>query len=491
MSAIALSGVTKVYGSGPPAVDGVDLDVGEGEFVALLGPTGCGKTTVLRIVAGLEQATSGTVLLGDRHVDLTPTRERGVAMVFQDFALYPHLTVAENIAFPLHTESLDEATISARVLEMAQLVGVDDLLRRRPTQLSGGQRQRVAMARAIVRRPRAFLLDEPLSNVDAAVRAELRSEIVRLTRALNVGTLYVTHDQTEAMTMADRIAVMRRGRIEQVGTPAEIYGDPQRLFVAAFVGTPRTSLLQAAVYAQPPAEAVLDLGQQVLTLPWSDPRTAVLAAHHNDRVTVGVRPDALRIVAPPGPGPTSTGTGTAHRLQGKVIHLEHLGNEVIVVVDVGGVPTATGVSQLELPDTPGALTDAVAEEPPHHHGVDALRGTLARLVPHAQHERLPATARTRYGFYPVYDPDTQPQPLSLGGTLSVRVTLPAPLPRLRDALTLEVNLDQVFLFDHDGNRIPLDQPPIVADDSSAPGSSVTIPEQRVAGTVIEAAEPAD
>jgi multiple sugar transport system ATP-binding protein len=478
MSAIALRGVTKVYGTGPPAVDGMDLEVAEGEFVVLLGPTGCGKTTVLRIVAGLEEATEGEVLLGDRHVNLTPARDRGVAMVFQDFALYPHLTVADNIAFPLRTESLDDATISARVLEMAQLVGVDDVLRRRPGQLSGGQRQRVAMARAIVRRPKAFLLDEPLSNVDAAVRAELRGEIVRLTRALGVGTLYVTHDQTEAMTMADRIAVMRRGHIEQVGGPAEIYADPRRLFVAAFVGTPRTSLLQAAVYAHPPAAAVLDLGEQVLTLPWSDPRASALAAHHTERVTVGVRTDALRIVPPEAPG--SAGPDSGHRLAGKVIHLEHLGNEVIAVVDVGGVPTAAAMSQLELPDTPGALADAVAEEPAQHHGVEALRGTLARLVPHAHAERPPATARTRYGFYPVYDPDTHPQPQSLGGTLSVRITLPAPLPRLRDQLTLDVNLDQLFVFDHAGDRIRLDQ-----------AHNVTVSLQSEVERAAEAAESTD
>jgi multiple sugar transport system ATP-binding protein len=489
MSAIALSGVTKVYGTGPPAVDGVDLEVDEGEFVVLLGPTGCGKTTVLRIVAGLEPVTDGEVLLGGRPVNLTPARDRGVAMVFQDFALYPHLTVADNIAFPLRTESLDDATVAARVLEMAQLVGVEDLLRRRPGQLSGGQRQRVAMARAIVRRPKAFLLDEPLSNVDAAVRAELRGEIVRLTRALGVGTLYVTHDQTEAMTMADRIAVMRRGRIEQVGSPAEIYADPRRLFVAAFVGTPRTSLLQAAVYAHPPAEAVLDLGEQVLTVPWSDSRATVLAEHHTERVTVGVRPDALRVVPADAPPPADSDTG--QRLRGQVIHLEHLGNEVIAVVDVGGVPTASAVSQLELPDTPGALAGAVAEEPPHQHGVDALRGTLARLVPHAHHEPPPATARTRYGFYPVYDPDVHPQPQSLGGTLSVRITLPAPLPRLRDQLTLDVNLDQVFVFDHAGDRIRLDRSPTVPAAPAGPQPSAAIPGQRVAETTAEAAETAD
>jgi multiple sugar transport system ATP-binding protein len=325
-------------------------------------------------------------------------------------------------------------------------VGIDGLLRRRPSHLSGGQRQRVAMARAIVRRPKAFLLDEPLSNVDAAVRAELRGEIVRLTKALGVGTLYVTHDQTEAMTMADRIAVLRRGRIEQVGSPNEIYSDPQRLFVAAFVGTPRTSLLQAAVYRRPGTEAILDLGEQALSLPWSDPRAPALAAHHTARVTVGLRSEALRIV--------DSGTD-AMTLQGTVVHVEHLGNEAIVLVDVGGVPTAVGVSQLELPGTPGALTDAVAEETPGHHRVEALRETLARLVPHPHAAPPPATARTPYGFYPVYQPDDQPRPPALGGTVAVRVTLPAPVPRLRDTLVLAVDVDRVFLFDHAGDRIRL------------------------------------
>ena len=449
MSAIALRGVTKVYDGDTPAVDGVDLDVAEGEFVVLLGPTGCGKTTILRIVAGLEAATAGSVYLDDQPVDHLPVRQRRVAMVFQEFALYPHLTVAENIAFPLRTEpSPDDAAVNARMLEAARLVGVGDVLRRRPSQLSGGQRQRVAMARAIVRHPKAFLLDEPLSNVDAAVRAELRGEIVRLTKTLGVGTLYVTHDQTEAMTMADRIAVMRRGRIEQLGTPSEIYSDPKRLFVAAFVGTPRTSLLQAAVYRRPGTEAVLDLGQQAISLPWSDPRAAVLAAHHTARITVGLRPEALRIVD----------AGTADALHGEVVHVEHLGNEVIVLVDIGGVPTATGVSQLELPDTPGALTEAVAEEAPGHHGVDALRETLARLVPHPHATPPPATARTPYGFYPVYEPDSQQRPPALGGTVAVRVALPAPVPRLGDTITVAVEVDRVFLFDHAGERIRLDIP---------------------------------
>jgi multiple sugar transport system ATP-binding protein len=443
VAAIALSGVRKVYPDGTVAVDGIDLEVAEGEFVALLGPTGCGKTTILRIVAGLETASEGEVWLAGRPVDEAPARERRVAMVFQDFALYPHLTAAQNIAFPLHTEHADDATIAAAVAEVAHLVGVEELLHRKPAQLSGGQRQRVAMARAIVRRPVAFLLDEPLSNVDASVRADLRAEISRITAALRVGTLYVTHDQTEAMTMAHRIAVVRRGRIEQIGTPSEVYGDPQRLFVAAFVGTPRTSLLQAAIYGRPGDAAVLDLGEQSIEVPWSDRRAPALAGLQSSRVTVGIRPDALSLVP----------TDTPGALHGRVSHVEHLGNESIVVVDVGGVPTARSISKLELPDAP-LPTGPAPEDPVHAHGVEGLRGTLSRLVPHQHVDPPPATARTRYGFYPVYERDDDTPP-PVGGTVSVRIPVPTPPPRIGEALAVRVDLGQVFIFDHRGDRIRL------------------------------------
>ncbi|MEN3306435.1 MAG: multiple sugar transport system ATP-binding protein [Micromonosporaceae bacterium] len=443
MATIQLAGIRKEYPGGSMAVDGIDLEVRDGELVVLLGPTGCGKTTVLRIVAGLEEATEGHVLFDGRIMDYVPAQERHVAMVFQDYALYPHLTVADNIAFPLRTEISDESVIAARVADTARLVGVEEQLRRRPEQLSGGQRQRVAMARAIVRRPAAFLLDEPLSNVDAAVRAGLRSEIVSLAHRLGVSALYVTHDQTEAMTMADRIAVMRQGRFEQIGPPAEVYGDPDRLFVAAFVGTPRTSLLQAALYARGTA-AVVDFGDQVLRIPFDDPRAKSLARHHTERVTVGIRPDALSLV----------GDDTEDALHGTVCHLEHLGNEVLALIDIGGVPTAATQSQLELPDAPGALAEAIAHEPAHHSGTEALRQTLSRLMPHAHPAAQPATARTRYGFYPVYDPQTPAAPQA-GGTLALRIPQPGPVPRLGTRLAVRVNLDMMFLFDHGGDRIRL------------------------------------
>jgi multiple sugar transport system ATP-binding protein len=279
--------------------------------------------------------------------------------------------------------------------------------------------------------------------VDAAVRAELRTEIVALAHRLGVSALYVTHDQTEAMTMADRIAVMRQGRFEQIGPPAEVYGDPERLFVAAFVGTPRTSLLQAAVYARGP-QAVVDFGEQILSVPSDDPRAKFLASHHTQRVTVGIRPDALHLVA----------DDTEGALHGTVRQLEHLGNEVLAQIDVGGVPTAVTQSQLELPDAPGALSEAIAQEPVHHTGAETLRNTLSRLVPHAQADTPPATARTKYGFYPVYDPETSAAPPP-GGRLAVRIPQPGPVPRLGSVVAVGVNLDMVFLFDHDGARIRL------------------------------------
>jgi multiple sugar transport system ATP-binding protein len=442
MARMGLEGIRKEYPGGLIAVDGIDLEIQDGEFVVLLGPTGCGKTTVLRIVAGLEEADTGHVRFDGRLVDRVESRERHVAMVFQDCALYPHLTVADNIAFPLHAENMDDAQVRHRVADAVSLVGVEELLHRRPDRLSGGQRQRVAMARALVRRPAVFLLDEPLSNVDSAVRAELRSEIVSLVHRLGVSTLYVTHDQTEAMTMADRIAVMRRGRFEQVGSPAAVYGDPQRLFVAAFVGVPRTSLLQAAVYARG-VEAVIDLGGQVLRIPFDDPRARALVPHHTARVTVGIRPDALHPVD----------EHTEGALLGSVCHVEHLGNEVLAQIDIGGVPTATMQSQMELPDS-GALAEVLARDPVHTTGAESLRHSRAKFVPHGHPSAPPATARTPYGFYPVYDTQATPS-VPAGGTLSVRIPQPGPVPRLGSTLAVQVDLDMVFLFDNAGDRIRL------------------------------------
>ncbi len=433
MVAIAVRSLTKVFDDGLVAVDGLDLDVAPGEFLVLLGPTGCGKSTLLRLIAGLEQPTRGEVLFDGRNAAELPTRDRNIAMVFQDYALYPHLTVAQNIGFPLRAGTDDHSGIAARIAEAAGHLRITDLLNRLPAHLSGGQRQRVAMARAVVRRPKVFLLDEPLSNVDAGVRSELRGEIVDLARRLGVTTVYVTHDQSEAMSMADRVAILRRGVLQQVGPPPQVYADPSTVFVAAFLGTPRTNLLEAAVYADGD-RVVLDLGSQVLELPADDPRRAALATHHTERVTVALRADALRPA-----GPDSAGV----QLDGMVRLVENLGHESLVYLDTGGVRTSTEASKLELPDTGRRLAD-VPEVEPRPGG--ALRQTLNRLIPQ-QRDRPPSVLR------PAYDPELPGDPPP-AGEIVVRIPAPARIAR-GDAMTLDVDLDRLWLFDRTGARIRL------------------------------------
>jgi multiple sugar transport system ATP-binding protein len=235
--------VSKRFGADVLAVSELDLDVAEGEFLILVGPSGCGKTTALRMVAGLEEVTSGEIRIGGRLVNDLPPTDRDVAMVFQNYALYPHMTVRANIAFPLHQQKVEKHELERRVGQVASLLGIEDLLERRPRALSGGQRQRVAIGRALVRRPQAFLMDEPLSNLDAKLRVQMRAELKHLQHELQVTTIYVTHDQIEAMTLAHRVAVMNRGMIEQLGTPKEIYNDPRTLFVAGFIGSPPMNLI--------------------------------------------------------------------------------------------------------------------------------------------------------------------------------------------------------------------------------------------------------
>src|ERR671931_196622 len=247
MAEIQFTPVSKVYGHDHLAVRDLNLEVAEGEFVVLVGPSGGGKTTALRMVAGLEEITDGEIRIGGRAVNDLAPRERDVAMVFQNYALYPHKSVYENLVFGLRMRKVPKAEQRRRVEEIARKLGLADMLERRPAQLSGGQRQRVAMGRAIVREPKAFLMDEPLSNLDAKLRLQMRAEIARIQKALHVTTLYVTHDQVEAMTMGDRVAVMREGVLQQVDTPQRLYDAPGNLFVASFVGSPPMNLLEAAV----------------------------------------------------------------------------------------------------------------------------------------------------------------------------------------------------------------------------------------------------
>jgi ABC-type sugar transport system ATPase subunit len=247
MAAIRFDGVTKIYGDGTRAVDELDLAIEEGEFMVFVGPSGCGKTTALRMVAGLEDITDGTILIGERVVNHVSPKDRDLAMVFQNYALYPHMTVAQNLAFGLKLRKFSKAEIDSRVRAAAIALNLEGQLHRKPKALSGGQRQRVALGRAIVREPAAFLMDEPLSNLDAALRVQTRGEILKLQKRLGTTTIYVTHDQVEAMTMGDRIAVMRDGVLQQIGTPEELYTRPANTFVATFIGSPAMNLVPASV----------------------------------------------------------------------------------------------------------------------------------------------------------------------------------------------------------------------------------------------------
>jgi multiple sugar transport system ATP-binding protein len=284
MDALELENVTKSY-AGVQVLAGVNLRVAKGEFVVVVGPSGCGKSTLLRIVAGLEEHTSGHLRIGGELMDFVPPARRGIAMVFQSYALYPHLNVADNMSLALKREGIDKDEIRKRIEEAATMLALQPLLQRRPAQLSGGQRQRVAIGRAIVRQPKLFLFDEPLSNLDAALRANTRLEIAQLHRALGATMIYVTHDQIEAMTLADRIVVMHGGKVQQVGSPAELYNQPANLFVAGFIGSPKMNFVNGGVARQH-------------------------GAH-----TLGVRPEHLHL------------TSDQPKWTGKVRHLEYLGSD--------------------------------------------------------------------------------------------------------------------------------------------------------------------
>jgi multiple sugar transport system ATP-binding protein len=331
MAGITFDDVTKIYGDGHRAVSDLNLDVKDGEFVVLVGPSGCGKTTALRMIAGLEEISDGQIRIGDRVVNNLPPGKRDVAMVFQNYALYPHMTVAENIGFALRMRKVPKEEARRRIAETARIIGLVDHLDRKPRQLSGGQRQRVAMGRAIVREPQVFLMDEPLSNLDAKLRVQMRAEISRIQRQLAVTTVYVTHDQVEAMTMGDRVAVMRRGELQQFEPPQRLYEQPANLFVASFIGSPAMNILEGRL--EPDGDGVLcRVGTAALSVPREvlNDRPA-LTGYMGKVIAVGIRPEALDE-----PGPQKGGDGG--RLRGRVQAVEVLGPEQLAHVEVEARP---------------------------------------------------------------------------------------------------------------------------------------------------------
>ncbi|MER6611886.1 ABC transporter ATP-binding protein [Streptomyces xantholiticus] len=429
--AVSLRGLSKTYARAATAVDRFSLDIAPGEFLVLLGPSGCGKSTVLRMIAGLEDITEGELLLDGEYANDVPPRERGMAMVFQSFALYPNLTNRHNIGFPLKVQYPHEDH-SARIEATARMLGIDDTLDSYPNQLSGGERQRVAMGRAISRRPSVFLMDEPLSNLDAKLRNHLRAEIAQLTDELGVTTIYVTHDQAEAMSLGDRVAVMRAGVLQQVSTPRETYAVPANVFVAAFIGTPRINLLQAVVHAPLAERMCIDLGRQRLPLP--EPLShdlQLLRIQQGRPVVVGLRPEAARIAPPsharPGEVP----------LTGIVEHTEYQGHEALVHLN-------TGSRRAVVPDLESAR--------PGPGPGSRAPGRLGRIKERAGALAKPRSSAADGPEAGAPDAHTPERATIRAGDLVLRT---GPDTRLRTGaqVPLLVDLGQLYVFDHRGRRI--------------------------------------
>ncbi|MET7599758.1 ABC transporter ATP-binding protein [Streptomyces sp. NPDC004082] len=432
--AISLHQVSKSYTRGVRVVERLSLDIRPGEFLVLLGPSGCGKSTVLRMIAGLEEVTEGEIRLDGEYANELPPSGRDMAMVFQNFALYPSMTSRDNIGFPLRIES-PGADPRPRVDATARMLGIEDLLDRFPSQLSGGERQRVAMGRAIARHPSAFLMDEPLSNLDAKLRNHLRAEIAKLTRDLGVTTVYVTHDQAEAMSLGDRVAVLRGGVLQQLSTPRDVYALPANVFVAAFIGTPRINLLRGFVRAPLDGAMSISLGRQYLRLP--EPLSLdhqLLRVQQGREVIVGLRSEAVRIAKPAAARPGEVA------ITGLVEHVEFQGHEVLVHFNTGSRPAVVPELEAPRPLRPvrrrrrdGTVLNRLRER------AGSLRAGPVVVLEHPR-DADPVTAE------PV-PPDGR-----LPGDLVVRTT---PDIELRHGMQvpLLVDLAHLFVFDQHGERI--------------------------------------
>ncbi len=393
LAQVVLDQVGKVYPDGTEAVSGLGLQIEDGEFMVFVGPSGCGKTTALRMVAGLEDISSGTISIGDRVVNDVPSKDRDVAMVFQNYALYPHLSVYENMGFGLRLRKTAKPEIDRRVREAAKILGLEELLDRKPKNLSGGQRQRVAMGRAIVREPRAFLMDEPLSNLDAKLRVQMRAEIARLQDDLGVTTIYVTHDQTEAMTMGDRVAVIKRGRLQQVDVPQSLYDEPANLFVAGFIGSPAMNMAEATLERHG-EDWIVTFGSVRLGLD----REAVAArpgleAFEGRPVIVGIRPEDMEDAA------TQDETREDRRFRAEVDLREALGAEVIVHFTVDAPPVMTEDTR-ELARDAGAA-ELEAERNEGRSAFVARLGPRTEAREHAEIDLVVDTSRMHF-----FDPRT-------------------------------------------------------------------------------------
>jgi multiple sugar transport system ATP-binding protein len=391
LAAVGFDEVTKVYPDGTTAVSDLTFDVADGEFMVLVGPSGCGKTTALRMVAGLEEISDGTLRIGENVVNNVPSRDRDIAMVFQSYALYPHLSVYENIAFGLRLKKVPKDEIDQRVKDAARVLDLEGFLDRKPKALSGGQRQRVAMGRAIVRQPQAFLMDEPLSNLDAKLRVQMRAEIAQLQQNLGVTTLYVTHDQVEAMTMGERVAVMRKGQLQQVASPQELYDAPLNLFVGGFIGSPSMNMLEATLDGRGDGltvrigEAVLELDRSLVAA------RPALAGYVGQPVIVGIRPEDLEDAS------LADGASPDRRITGTVELREALGSEIIVHLSVEATPAVT--------DEVRELAADVGRDVPAGEAVKAaVVGRFSARSPVRPGDAIEATVDTRFLHF--FDPQS-------------------------------------------------------------------------------------